>query len=595
MKPRTLALVLAAALVGAGALGPAVRAQDARQPPEDRSVHRRYDLGSLAGPRLPAFPPPNEVRLHPLGWRSASAEEVEVPPEEVLPTSGQVIELLRSAIPEPKDAPFDIEAEGDALHVTAPAATQKELEQAFEALRRTLATPYEIEVRSVSLPDGPAGDALVEELSRADALPADAVARLLSADRDGGARGTVLSAYESRWTAFEQVRARSVVSDFDVEVAQASSIADPLPREVEDGLRAAVRAARTPTGGALVSVSAAAGDLVEPVRRVDFRTTDLGTAEMPEFRGAFVSTAAALWPGETAAIVLASPVSERASVRRVLLVRLVSAPPAPQLARLDVHGVGALTVQPLRPFLFVPLPPYSVDFALDVASPKREAVAQARERLRRDVIATAGAARFERQSTVLAEARDWPGGAFVVQGDAETREAVRAAVVTIERQRVRAARVTLRLEVRGAAGAPAQLVGVTSFPALVGHGAALAAYASVPYVADFDVEIAEKARIADPVIATAVGGTVLNLTLADGPGGALRADLTLFVAGVGPPEPAVGGAAEVGVIERVPERRSQVAQSVLVAAGRASEIELGPSPWGPGRLVAVLRATRSAK
>lgn len=592
----------ATAALAAGALAPSIcAAQDkAGEPapaPAKPRTERRFDLGGICAPGSVGSPEVSVDSARPFGWRhpESAAENAEV--DEPTPSANQVTELVRSLVPT-TGAPDDtaVDFDGTSLRVMATAAGHQRVAAIVDALRRSIGAPFEIEVRSIAL-DGAGADALVAELDALGGGPVadDLARRLLAADRDAGARGSTVTTYEGRWSLFEQVQTRAVVCDWDVEIAQAASIADPVPQAIEDGLRAAVHAARMQDGRTLVSVTAAAGDVVEPFRRVELRTKDLGACELPEVRGAYASTAAPMRVGQWAAIVLAAPLSERDALRRAVLVRLVSAPPAPDLPGMDVAGVGAIRLARARPSFRTPLVLREEDDAvhhglrvaflaprttLDVAALVRAISASAPDLV-------------ERPGNILAAVSDWPGGAVVAQGDKDLRAAVKATLGAAEREWVVGARVGVRLVVRRADGAE-RVVGSLSSPALVGRGVALAAYASVPYVGDYDVEVAQEARIADPLVRTAFGGMVVNLALAQAEGGGLRVDLELTASSVGAVETSSAGATEVGLLERVTTRRSRVAQTFVLATGSSREVELGPSPWSSPtrgeRLVAIVRA-----
>jgi hypothetical protein len=484
--------------------------------------------------------------------------------------------------------------DGGALRVRSTEDGQRRTEAFLEQLRRG-AVPYEFDVRSVSLRDEPDSDAIVGELDRLGGapLPPTLVERILSADAHGGLRGGGVAAFPGVWARLERVESRAYVIDWDVEIAQSTSIADPIASTFESGLRTMLRVSPTTGDRTLVTIQATSGDVESPVRRVEMRTKDLGSAEMPELRGGYVSTEWLAKAGDTVAVVLAAPVSASAGVRQVLLVRLVSAPPKPELPSISIVPIGAVGSPLESSFLVAP--------AYEPANEKWRgclglAWKEADHRLGSDEIAErvkmADESGFEREGNSVAE-HEWPGGgALVVGGEKSFQDRATAMVAAIESETLHPAHLSVRLAARNAAGTSERTLGVVAAPALTGRNVALAAYASIPFIGDYDVEVAEAARIADPMVNVAVGGAVLNIRLSQGPAGGWRADLDLVAASAGPVESMPVTASEIGVIERVAVKRARASQAVVLEDGKAKEIDLGANPWGAGRLVAIVRVQR---
>lgn len=562
--------------------------------PSPKESERSYDVSGVVTPvpRFVGAHGPWSVR--PFGWIDPGRDALESEEDEPRPNVDQIAEVFRSVLPRPDAENASADAIGHRVLVRTTAEGHRRIEQALGALRASVGTPWELDVRALTIPAGAAGDALLDEVARAGgaSVSADLAARLLAADRDRGRRGGTVFAAEGQWTGVERVRARTVAADWGVEIAEGSSIAHPRVAEVADGFRAAVRVGRMHDGRALLSLTAAAGDLVDPVRRADIRTTDIGSAEMPEVRGAWFSTMTALRAGETAAFVAASAISAADAVRRVVLVKVAGAPAALTLPGLAVLPVGAIACERSNVHLAAPdgepvgaeefrwgptLRVFEGEPGVDVDTVKQSVV--------RDAGASA-----EREGAVVAGVSTWPGGgALFVQGDEQFRESAKATVARLERETLQPVRLTVRLVARDDAGAE-QPAGTIVLPASAGRTVAAAAYTSVPYVGAADVEVAQHARIADPHTTCAVGGVVLNARIAPGPGTGWRADLDLRVVSVGAVEAIPVSAAEVGLLERVPQRRARAAMAVVLEPGKPREIDLGENPFGVGRLVAVVRA-----
>lgn len=533
--------------------------------------------GYLAALPFTAYPDP-ERKVHP-------------ETEAIGPNVGEIVEFLRSGDATIRDECEVVVTDGATLLVRAPEKAIRRITESIDALRAA-SVPAEATVRSVTLPAGPQGDSLaaaVEALAGAP-VPADLVARLVAADADGGARGGTASGPAGAWNLFAAVQTTRAITNWDVEIAQTASISDPVPSDVEEGLRAAIRADLLSDGRAVVTAAAAAGDAVKPFRRVEFRTKDLASAEMPEVRGTWSCSSAVLAPGETAAVLADSFTADRTRVRRVLLFtldrmpkssmpanvtsvpcRFARAPDAPRVwVGATRHGEGD---EAWRPGLFVA---------------SREEQNEGPETMLRAATSELDA-RGGLEVGAAAAITAWPGGgSLVMNGPEPARLAAAAVAAQVEATLVRPAWISIRLVARD--GSEERVVGAVSSAMLLGRGASFAATTEIAYVHDHDVEVAQEARIADPIPAEAVGGTVVNVRLDGAAGGALRAALDIYVASVGTPEPLPSTATEVGVTESVPAKRVLARCTVDVEPGRAKEIELGRNPFGPGRLVAVVRA-----
>ncbi|MCE9637969.1 MAG: hypothetical protein K8T90_19895 [Planctomycetes bacterium] len=569
-------------------------------------VARIYDIAGIRTPRIvTTLKPADADHLRPFGispglYNDLADDTVTAP--EAHPGADDVGELLRAFLPRAvgEDSKFTSVWDGAAIRVVTTDEGQKIVAAALESLRLA-AVPFQFDVRSVTLRDDTESAAILAELDRLDGaqVPATLVERLLSSDTHGGLRGGTVCAFGGVTTRLDRIETRSIVANWDVEIAQSASIADPVPAMVEDGLRAMLNATQTSDGGrALVRFSATSGDLQRPIRRVEMRTKDLGTVEMPELRGGFVSTEWLAQTGATTAIVLASPVSSvggaTGSVREVLLVKLVSAPPAREQGAVTLVPIGSLSNLAQEAVLVAPaLEPSSDDLRgclltwWDAAPPRVEA--QELERLARATDPGAADVNWN----IAALGLGWPGGAsLAVTGTDAFRSNAVALAASFERDMLRGAHVSVRLAARDAAGTSEKVLGTVSAPAMTGRNLALAAYASVPYIGDYDVEVAQEARIADPRTLVALGGIVLNVRLAQGPADGWRADVDLAVSSVGAVESAPVSATEVGLIERCPIKRTRASQPVILENGKSKEIDLGANPWGPGRLVAVIRVNR---
>lgn len=596
-----LLVLAAAAALAVPALAPReLNAQEAAPPVP---VERIHDIAGLRGPRWARWDAKDSAHvLRPFGTSIGlfdSDDDGEMRLTETKPDADAVVEVLRASLPQEVAERTDFRAVwgGDAIRVRSDAEGQRRVGELLEQLRRA-AAPWEFDVRAVALPADDEGAALLTELEQSGgAIPPALAARVLAADLNGGLRGGPVTAFPGVQARIERIGSRTYVLDWDVEIAQAASIADPSALTFDDGLRAYLVVRPTSGGRALVTLQATAGDVVEPVRRVDIRTKDHGSAEMPALRGAYASTEWLASAGDATAIVLAAPVGEHAVSRHVLLVRAVSGPQ--RTADLPVTSVpiGALTTPIDERFLALPAFEHASETCRgSLGLTWRSSAARAAADELRDRTQVRAAEALEKEGAFVSTGDGWLGDdSLVVGGDRSVAEAAVKAVSEAEAELLRPARLTVRLVSRGAgagAAAPERTLGVVAAPALTGRNVALAAYASIPYVGDYDVEVAQEARISDPVVNVAVGGVVLNVRLSLGPANGWRADLSLVASSAGAVEIVPVTASEVGTIERVPVRRARAEQTLLFADGKPREIDLGANLWGAGRLVAVVRVER---
>ena len=115
----------------------------------------------------------------------------------------------------------------------------------------------------------------------------------------------------------------------------------------------------------------------------------------------------------------------------------------------------------------------------------------------------------------------WDSGRMVLRADDRRMAAVRSFLLDIEKQALRPLQVELRVWSRtgpvraGPADAfpreGARLVAGGRVPTLSGRMASLMIGSTANYVADYDVEVAQEARIADPIIGQAFDGLVANV------------------------------------------------------------------------------------
>jgi hypothetical protein len=138
----------------------------------------------------------------------------------------------------------------------------------------------------------------------------------------------------------------------------------------------------------------------------------------------------------------------------------------------------------------------------------------------------------------------------------------------------------------------ARLLAHGEIPTIFGRTGSVMIGNTANYIADYDVEVAQEARIADPIIGQSFGGLVANVRpnrSADGRSVSL--DLELLLSRRLGLEPAFDtGAQTLGPVERYTELRALVSTTLEIPAGGTSVLDLGVDPRaGDRRVVAEIR------
>jgi len=164
------------------------------------------------------------------------------PPEIVLDVVTRILgdELLA------KGRTVTLDGESSLL-VHAPAQVHERIQSVLETLGRALSSAERVRMDVFSIPAGGA-DLLLKKTSLT-VQEADQLASL--AGPDGARRTLVLDLLPGRTTVVDQMRSTPVMSDFDVEISQGAFAFDPVVVDVEQGLRVLARGARTGSGVAL--------------------------------------------------------------------------------------------------------------------------------------------------------------------------------------------------------------------------------------------------------------------------------------------------------------------------------------------------------
>lgn len=135
----------------------------------------------------------------------------------------------------------------------------------------------------------------------------------------------------------------------------------------------------------------------------------------------------------------------------------------------------------------------------------------------------------------------------------------------------------------------ARLVHAGRIPTISGRWGSLRAGSTANYLADYDVEVAQEARMSDPIIGQSFDGLALNVLPRLAPGGeTVAVDVQMFLADrTLEPEPFITGAQFLGPIDRVSVKRVVVDTTIRVPVGGTYVLDAGPDPADESRRLAV--------
>jgi hypothetical protein len=213
-----------------------------------------------------------------LPWRARSSPEETLIPYFALERAGQpaagdalagadsVLQTLRAITGK------EFEYEGRALRVDesgrllvkAPSALQELTARYLEFLDASFGAATELAIDVFTLPDS------TKDVALQSIVPVGDLAKIAAMAEPGGSRRTYRLQVRAGATAsLDATRTTKIVSDYDIEIAQAASIANPIVDEVAAGLRLFARAAPAP-GGTWLALIVRRGDQVGDVETRDF-------------------------------------------------------------------------------------------------------------------------------------------------------------------------------------------------------------------------------------------------------------------------------------------------------------------------------------
>jgi len=477
---------------------------------------------------------------------------------------------------------LDILTARDSLMIQGTAADHGTVARTIDLLRSQALVA--IEVRHLTLPREL--DAEGRRLL-ADALAGKAnAAALRKLDPTGGWSGGTIYAVAGSWMPYESTRRFKYLADYDVEIAQAAAVPDPIPATAVEGLRAAVLAHPLTDGRMVIRLMTSAGRLDPRIARLSLKARDLpdtlsirdtnyGSVELATYRGCCSSTSFLTRNGQTHAILLGSP-DDRTERQDLLLLTPRITRPAADETTLAMLPTGALTTPILGWTLHLDgggqpawMPDDKSQARFDDATTPLSPFIDTAE-----------------HGTVIET--DYAGGGLIVQAKKPVIQSMRSILASLEQSILHPVRIELEIVVDR--DGKRTRIGAISQPALTGDRTSFGAYRTMDYIGDHDVEVAQEARISDPIHLIATAGLIGNAQVWR-VGKGHRMALDLSITALEEPETIEHDTAGVSPLQRVPQTVRRSKAFLDFPDGKAREVDLGANPFGDrqGRLIAVVR------
>jgi len=590
-------LVLLSALLSAAPGSPAAEPS----PPAEAATVRLYDVAALVAPG-------REEPVSPVGFFPLLGRTGFVPRRgAALPAldAETISDLTRAAVGAER-----FEAAERFVNANGTRLLVGQAEENHERVRRFLsyveaATAREARVRLDVLDVGPT----LEGCRRAILSPGERDVLLRSPGVKVLATYTAAAPLGARMALGSGTDRRMLV-DYNVEIAQSARIGDPVVATLRDGFSAAVRVTDCGAGFLDVEATAEAARLERPVRTAG-TAPPLGRIDFPAFDAARAGGTATVPNGGSLLLVAAGPDSRPALVV-VVGATVEGQPIAPfpvdgdrpsELRLLDPGSLGysarslgtplaRIDPQPLygEPSPFANL--YE-EFALESEE------AASRLEFHDDVQFVAETVAMALESDPEAAFSTLPNGRIAVTGRPESQAAVASRLADLFAARRRMVETTVAVVelLPGESAAPegaaadallaaarARRDGTTLFvlPALSGDRAAASRGREFSYLAEFEVEVAHSASIANPVIAHDFSGAALEVRAARGEGGsAVVLDVSLRLGRLAEPQVTENhGSIDLGPLDLPAIRRTIVARRFRVESGRPAVSLVGQTDDG---------------
>jgi hypothetical protein len=400
------------------------------------------------------------------------------------------------------------------------------------------------------------------------------------------------------------------VRDYDVEIAQGSNISDPVVDFGTEGTVLELIARPTIDGKRLlVDVIVQHGRFDRPFRELELGIDEeyfaepyrsdlpknLGIMQLPTFRHSGVVMTRIVPAGGTFTIPIVS--GGRTLVFQVKTKLLGSTPPG------NILYTGALCHRPEKVYFGDPVEGEEDELARIAPTLHRggdhSRFFTGTEELLDFIVQNVAPWYWEEgeASVGITERQD-----IHIKASDDITKAVRKFVMEFEAQQLRQVYFDLRVYSSGGAaalgprdafpaGTPVYAATVSTLP---GRRASLQTGNTMNYLADYEVEVAQEARISDPIVAQSFEGMVADIQprLTPDEQGVIT-KLKLLIAQRKHGEPFDSGTRFLGPLDRIEEHRAEIDTTVTIPTGKVFLLDAGANPAKPGeRLLVAVRASR---
>ena len=568
MRPLVLVLVLSA--LGAGAYAD-----------EGDLALRTYDISAMTAVRIPRIGP--RLGSTPSGHQNPETELRE--PHQFLQPD-QLVDVIREMVePESWDEEgASIEARYSRLFIRNQVHVLTKVEKVLETLSQEASRRVRFEV-SVWRMDWAEG---LAELAGKEFVPPENAEHLES--------GSV-ETYPGVSTSFKVTRRHRILKDFDVEIAEKSAIADPIVEAADEGLVIDLVPHPTMDGGrVVVETLVRRGEFEQPIPQLTLaksRDYLLGRLQLPVFRQSFAQTTAVVTSGGEYTVPFISD-------GKLIVVRVKTK----VLGRASADWLidtGALTGAQNR---------YMVGYNPDSEDEERARWAPRLYRTYTDDPFRPLGHPEELGELVISFVDPWhwedygridygQNGLFFVRAKPEVNQRVHRFLAAREQEVIRPLRLDLSIvSVAGEVkSGPAESLPeaqpvrhAVSLTTLAGKETSVLLGRTRNFVVDYDVEVAQDSKIADPIIGQVFTGLAANLRpLLSLDGSKVRLDLSVLLSRqkAVTEEKTDPEAQFLGALEQVEEDRRVFATNLELPIGSLHVFDGGPDPKAPGRRLAI--------
>ena len=396
------------------------------------------------------------------------------------------------------------------------------------------------------------------------------------------------------------------VADYEVEIAQAANISVPVVMSVDEGLLAHFLATESLDGNHILLEglvqTAAYGEprrlslgIDEEYMPGPYRTDarfNYGVLELPRYKHVQTHFTTVV-PSSASSATVHLPISVR---DRMVMLRM-KATTRGQRGKTKLIDLGALVQRPM-PVIFGktpagvhPLPRERLAPLLRFVPDELEPVYGGSEEIVDEVRSIVSPAYWEEtgQIALLGSHR------LHLRADGQRMAEVRTFLQKLERQAVRPVVVAIHIwsmsgavesgPVKSFSRDGGELVAAGSLPTIMGRTASLMAGSTANFIAGYDTEVAQEARIADPIIGQEFDGLVLNLRpSASSSPRTVNLDLQMLLARrTFADRPFDTGTKFLGPIDHVRQDRSLVETNLEIPAGGTHVVDMGIDPEHPKR------------